>query len=153
MSWLEKVVTIPGGWYLWPLDPGFLLQVSGDFYPKMQMSPSWQHSIITLLPLTFLCFLFNYFSHEAVTPPPPPTVPLWREIDLRKLKALHLFFPRMKFWEIDKGREKLQGGKTDEEHKAGWYFPPLLSLFFSFYQVTWLEASLITTSTASARGN
>lgn len=70
MSWLEKAVTIPGGWYLWPLDPGLLLQVSGDFYSKMQMSSSWQHSIITLLPLTFLCFLFNYFSHVAVTPPP-----------------------------------------------------------------------------------
>lgn len=48
----------------------------------------------------------------------PPFIPL-RKINLTKLKLLNLFTLRTKLWRTDKGSEKAQERKKDEEHKAG----------------------------------
>lgn len=50
-------------------------------------------------------------------------------MNLRKLWPLHLFSRWMKFWEFDKGREKLRAGKGWRTQSRLIFFP---SLFFSF---------------------
>lgn len=63
------------------------------------------------------CFSFFNYCH-SVAMGMPPFIPR-RKINLTKLKLLNLFTLRTKLWRTDKGSEKAQERKKDEEHKAG----------------------------------